>query len=183
MSIHPSHSKSELTQVVEIFNLNVVNYKNLNKKDLSKELLYQLSKIENVEPDDDYFFIKNKKELLDYLINPDCSKVLTIKEKDRVIELAKYIIMYVKNGFYLSYSPFLDYGDLIKQAKYISQYSDIPTVYRAIQLINTDAKLKNKIEPILSSKRRKQLERKKRIKQRYRGGLIIKSGKFVVDFT
>ena len=82
-SIHQSHSRKELSEITEIFNLNVTNYNKLNKKDLAKSLLYQLSTISEIKEDNDYYFVKNKQELLDYLINPDCSKNLTVKEKDK----------------------------------------------------------------------------------------------------
>jgi hypothetical protein len=96
--IHSSHSKKELQEVVEIFDLNIANYKNMNKKDISYSLMYELSKIDDIKEDNDYFFIKNKEELMEYLINPDSSKTLTIKEKNEVMEISKYIMIYVKNS-------------------------------------------------------------------------------------
>ncbi len=181
-SIHTTHSKKDLCEIIEIFDLKVAEYKKLNKKQLSKSILYQLSIIEEIIEDNDFYFIKNKKELIDYLVNPDSSKQLTIKEKASVMELAKYIIMYVKNGYYLSHSPFDDYDDMIDKAKYIANYSDIPSVRRAIELLNTDAKLKEKIEPIMSSRMKKKIERNKRNKQKCQGGLIIKKGPILVTF-
>ena len=181
-SIHITHSKKDLCEIIEIFDLKVADYKKLNKKQLSKSILYQLSIIEEIIEDNDFYFIKNKKELIDYLVNPDSSKQLTIKEKSSVMELAKYIIMYVKNGYYLSHSPFDDYDDMIEKAKYIANYSDIPSVRRAIELLNTDSKLKEKIEPIISSRMKKKIERNKRNKQKCQGGLIIKKGPILVTF-
>lgn len=180
--IHPTHSKKELCEIIEIFDLNVAEYKKQNKKQLSKSILYQLSIIEEIKEDDNFYFVKDKKELIDYLINPDASKVLTVKEKAEVMELAKYIIMYCKNGYYLSLSPFIDYDDMIDKAKHISNYGDIPSVRKAIDLINTDCKLKNKLSVIMSSRCKKQLERKKRINQKYVGGLNVEYGVFTINF-
>jgi hypothetical protein len=126
--------------------------------------------------------VKNKKELMDYLTNPDCSKLLSVKEKDIVMELAKYIIMYCQNGFYLSHSPFLDWDEMIKKAKHIAQYGDIPSVRRAITLLNKDPKMSEKIEVIMSSRCKKQLERKKRQKQKFYGGLTVKKGPITITF-
>jgi len=180
--IHTSHSKKELCEICQVFNINVVEYLKLNKKQLSKQLLYQLSIIEEIEEDNNYYFVKNKKELLDYLTNPDCSKVLSVKEKDQVMELAKYIIMYCKNGFYLSHSPFLDWDEMVAKARYISQYGDIPSVRRAIELMNKDPKMSDKLEVIMSSRCKKQLERKKKQKQKFYGGLVCKKGDFLIRF-
>ena len=150
-SIHQSHSRKELSEITEIFNLNVTNYKKLNKKDLAKSLLYQLSTIDKIKEDNDYYFVK-------------------------------YIIQYCKNGYYLSYSPFLDHDDMIKKANYIASFGDIPSVRRAITLLNNDFKLKNKIKIIMSSRTKKRLERSKRVKQKYMGGLTIKKGTFLISF-
>ena len=181
--IHSTHSKKELYEIIEVFDINIGGYKKMNKADVSKHLLYELSKIDNIKEDNDFFFIKDKNELIEYLTNPDCSKELTVKEKANVMELSKYIIMYCKNNYFLSYSPFLDYDDMIIKAKYIANYGDIPTVRRAIDLLNKDTKLENKIKLIMSSKMKKKIERKKRLNQKYMGCLTINKGNFIIDFS
>tara|TARA_R110000803_G_scaffold14214_1_gene39540 strand:+ start:350 stop:904 length:555 start_codon:yes stop_codon:yes gene_type:complete len=181
-TIHTSHSKKELMEVIEVFDIKIADYKALNKQNLSKQILYQLSIVDEIKEDNDFFFINNKKELLDYLINPDSSKVLSVKEKDAVMELAKYIIMYCKNGYYLSHSPFIDFDEMIVKANHIANYGDIPSVRKAIEGLNEDIKLKNKIKVIMSSRMKKKIERKKRVKQKYQGGLEVKEGIFWVHF-
>ena len=181
-TIHTSHSKKELMEVIEVFDIKIADYKALNKQHLSKQILYQLSIVDEIKEDNDFFFINNKKELLDYLINPDSSKVLSVKEKDAVMELAKYIIMYCKNGYYLSHSPFIDFDEMIVKANHIANYGDIPSVRKAIELLNEDIKLKIKIKVIMSSRMKKKIERKKRVKQKYQGGLEVKEGIFWVNF-
>lgn len=181
-TIHTSHSKKELMEIVEVFDIKVADYKNLNKQNIAKQILYQLSIVDSIKEDNNFFFISDKKELVDYLINPDSSKVLSVKEKDAVMELAKYIIMYCKNGYYLSYSPFIDYDEMIVKAKYIADYGDIPSVRKAIDSLNEDVKLKIKIKVIMSSRMKKKIERKKRVKQKYQGGLEVKEGIFWINF-
>tara|TARA_R110001606_G_scaffold95055_1_gene210564 strand:+ start:115 stop:669 length:555 start_codon:yes stop_codon:yes gene_type:complete len=181
--IHTSHSKSELCEICEIFNINIADHKKINKTNLAKQLLYQLSIIDEIKEDNDYYFVKNKKELMDYLVNPDSSKTLTVKQKEEVMELAKYIIMYCKNGFYLSHSPFLDYDDMIEKANHIAGYGDIPSVRKAIEGLNGDTKLTKKIEILMSSRCKKKMERKKRLNSKYYGGLIVNKGKFIVSFN
>lgn len=184
--IHSSHSKKELQEIVEVFDLNIANYINMNKKDISYHLMYELSKIENVKEDDEYFFIKNKEELMQYLVNPDSSKTLTIKEKNSVMEISKYVIMYCKNDYYLSHSPFIDWDDLYDKVVYIADYGDIPSVRKAIDGFNKDPKIvdmNKKIEYIMSSRCKKKLERKKRLIQKQKNSLKIRTGKFLVDFS
>ena len=181
-SIHNSHSKKTLCEIIEIFNLNIVDYKKLNKQQLSKKILYGLSVVEVIPEDNDFYFIKNKIELIDYLINPDSSKTLTVKQKEEVMELAKYIIMYCKNGYYLSHSPFIDFDEMVEKAIYISNYGDIPSVRKAVDSLNKDVKLINKIKLIMSSKCKKKLQRKKRLKQKFQGGLTVKRGCYIITF-
>ena len=90
--------------------------------------------------------------------------------------------MYCKNGYYLSHSPFLDFDDMIVSAKRIADYGDIPSVRKAISALNKDNKLIIKIDVLMSSRCKKKLERKKRIKQKFQGGLEIKRGSFVISF-
>jgi hypothetical protein len=67
--------------------------------------------------------------------------------------------------------------------KDISVHGDIPSVRRAINLLNKDPNLKEKIEPVISNKVKKQLEKKKKKKIKRYYGLIVKEGSFVVEFN
>ena len=180
--IDKSHSKKTLCEIIEIFDLKIANYINMNKKELSKSILYELSKIDKIKEDKDYYFIKDKSELMNYLTQPDPSKSLTVKEKDEVMNLAKFIIIYCNNNYYLSTSPFLDHDDIIKKAKYISAYGDIPSVRKAIDKLNKDPKLQEPIELFMTTKCKKKIERKKRLVQKQKNILTINRGKFIVTF-
>lgn len=184
--IHSSHSKKELQEIIEVFELKIANYKNMNKKDICHSLMYELSKIDEIIEDNEFFFIKNKAELMEYLIHPDSSKSLTIKEKAEVMEIAKYIMMYCKNSYYLSYSPFLNWEDMYEKVKHISQYGDIPSVRKAVDGFNKDPRMletNQKIEVVMSSKCRKKIERKKRMIQKQKVSLKVRHGTFVFDLT
>lgn len=181
--IDKSHSKKTLCEIIEIFELQISNHLNMNKKELSKSILYELSKIEQIKEDNDYYFIKHKSELMKYLTQPDPSKTLTVKEKEEVMNLAKFLIIYCNNNFYLSTSPFLDHDDMIKKAKYISAYGDIPSVRKAIFRLNEDPKIKQPIEIFMTTKCKKKLERKKRLIQKQKNILTIKHGKFIISFN
>ena len=182
--IDSTHSKKELCEIVEIFDLKVVDYKNLNKTELSKSILYNLSIIDEINEDNDYYFLKDKNELIEYLIHPDASKELTIKEKNGVMELAKYIIIYCKNNYYLSCSPFIDWDDMLDKIKYIANYGDIPSVRKAIDAFNKDPKMLDRkpIEYIMSTRCRKKIERKNRMVQKEKVCLKIRRGRFLVSF-
>ena len=163
MKIHSSHSKKELYEVIEVFKLQIHDYRDKMKSELCKDILYELSKVDDIKSDSDVFYIESKKELLDYLRNPNQSKVLTIKQKNDVMVIAKRIISYCKNGFFLS-AHYYEWDDLYKDALYISRYCDIPSCRRAINLFNGDYKLDKKITPIISPKVKRTLDKQRLLK-------------------
>lgn len=161
--IHSSHSKRELYEIIEVFELRIDNYKDMMKVELCRSILYELSKVDQIKCDNDIFYLESKKELLDYLSNPNQSKVLTIKQKSDVMDIAKRIISYAKNGFYLS-SYYLDWEEIHKDALYISRYCDIPSCRRAINLFNGDYKLDKKIIPVITPKVKRSLDKQQKLK-------------------
>tara|TARA_R110000764_G_scaffold67909_1_gene141007 strand:- start:260 stop:814 length:555 start_codon:yes stop_codon:yes gene_type:complete len=161
--IHSSHSKRELYEIIEVFDLRIDGYRDAMKMELCRSILYEISKVDEIKCDYDIFYIENKKELLDYLSNPNQSKVLTIKQKVEVMNIAKRIIAYCKNGFYLS-SYYLDWEDIHGDALYISRYCDIPSCRRAINLFNTDYKLDKKIVPIITPKIKRIIDKQQMLK-------------------
>jgi len=63
--IHSSHSKRELYEVIEVFELRIDNYKDMMKVELCRAILYELSKVDQIKCDNDIFYLESKKELLD----------------------------------------------------------------------------------------------------------------------
>ena len=108
MKIHVSHSKKELCEICEVFDLDIPKYKELLKKELCPAILYKLTTIDEIPSDNAFYYIDNKEELIEYLTTPNQSKNLTIKEKDKIMLVAKKIIAYVNNGYWLSCSDFDD---------------------------------------------------------------------------
>ena len=165
MKIHVSHSRKELVEICEVFDLDIPKYKELLKKDLCVAILYKLSTIDNIISDNQFYYIENKKELIEYLTIPNQSKNLTIKEKDKIMLIAKKIIAYVNNGYWLSCSDFDDWDVLMKNATLVASYGDIPTCLRAITLLNNDLKIDKKIEIIVSPRVRKLRDKKIALKK------------------
>lgn len=182
MKIHPSHSKKALIEICEVFELDITDYKELFKKDLANAIMYKLTTIDNIPADNDFYFIDNKEELIEYLTTANQSKNLTIKEKEELMINAKKIIAYVNNGYWLSCSDFDDWDSLLVVAKGVAKYGDIPTCRRAITLLNEDLRMDKKIEIILSPKVKKQLEKKEQLKRELGNKFQVKHGKFLVTF-
>tara|TARA_R110002020_G_scaffold79004_1_gene198304 strand:- start:76 stop:627 length:552 start_codon:yes stop_codon:yes gene_type:complete len=183
MKIHSSHSKKELIEVVKSFHLYVPDFLNMSKKQLITEITNQIKYIDEIEPEKEYFFVNDKKELIDYLSSSNPTKILTIKEKQNVMLIAKKLIQYSRNGYFLAYTEYASFEEIFIDAVFIEQYGDIPSCRRALQLINCDPKLLpdyRRLEPQISKRVNKKLENMKSVKKDF--GLVYSRGKFIIDF-
>ena len=129
----------------------------------------------------DYFFIETKEDLIKYLEFPNPHKTLTIKEKDDVMARSKKIINYARNNYYLMPSSYLSFDEVYTDAVHISKHGGIPSVRKAIELLNKDPKLAYKIEVKVPKRVENQIKKKKKLKQS-NIPLYIKRGKFVIEF-
>lgn len=182
MKIHTSHSKKELLEIVSSFDLAVENKYDLNKSELVIAIIMEISLKEEIPPDDEYFFVENKKELIEYLESPNQSKVLTIKEKNALMLTAKKVIIYCRNGFYLASSGYSHYDELWRDVKYLEKYGDVPSSRRAVNLMNDDPKKYEKLIPIISKRILKKMEKANELKRLQQRSLTITQGKVYLSF-
>tara|TARA_R110000803_G_scaffold71150_3_gene134270 strand:- start:1333 stop:1908 length:576 start_codon:yes stop_codon:yes gene_type:complete len=180
-SIHLTHSRKELLDIIRVFNLPVSNKNDKNKSQLQDAIVEVVRFLDNVKPEDEHFFVNSKEELINYLEKSNPAKTLTIKEKTDVMLIAKKLIGYSRNGYYLLPSGYMDSIDVYKDATYIAKFPDIPSVRKAIDLVNGDPKLREKIEMVIPRRVQKQLAKRKAAKQKSLP-LYIRRGEFILDF-
>lgn len=180
-TVHMTHSRKELLDIIRVFKLPITNKNDKNKKLLQDAIIETVKFLDNVIPEDEYFFISSKEELIDYLKKQNPAKTLTIKEKTEVMMLAKKLIAYARNGYFLLPLGYMDSIDVYKDATYIAKFPEIPSVRKAIELINLDPKMRDKVEMIIPRRVKKQLEKRKAVKQQHIP-LYRKTGSFVLSF-
>jgi uncharacterized protein YbaR (Trm112 family) len=180
--IHPSHSRKELFDIISIFSLPIKNKNDFNKSQLQMRIVECLKKIENILPECEYFFVEDKNQLRDYLIAPNPAKNLSVKEKDSVMFKCKKLINYARNNYYLMPSSYMSFEDVYMDAVHISKHAEIPSVRRAIDLLNKDPKLAYPIDLEIPKRIKNQLEKKKKIKSSVSIPLYIKRGRIEVRF-
>ena len=180
-NVHMTHSRKELLDIIRVFNLPITNKNDKNKKHLQDAIVEVVRFLDNVEPESEYFFINSKEELIEYLQKQNPAKNLTIKEKQEVMITAKKIIGYSRNGYYLIPQGYMDSIEVYKDASYIAKFPEIPSVRKAIELVNKDPKMRDKIEMIIPRRIKKQLEKRKAVKQQ-NIPLYIKRGEFIITF-
>jgi hypothetical protein len=183
MKIHSSHSKKELIEVVKSFKLDIPDFMDINKSELIVRIKDALEEVDEIEPEDEYFFVETKKELMEYLSENNPSKMLTIKEKDLVMLTAKRVIQYCRNGYYISYSEYQDFSGIFNDAEVCEKYGDIPSCRRAVSLFNLDPKLLpnyRKLEPVISKRVSKKIDNMKKIQKV--SGIQFVRGDFTINF-
>jgi len=179
--IHMTHSRKELLDIIRVFNLPISNKNDKNKKELQDAVVEVVRFLDNVQPEQEYFFINSKEELVDYLVKQNPAKTLTIKEKQDVMMIAKKLISYSRNNYFLMPSGYMDTVEVYRDASYIAKFPEIPSVRKAIDLTNKDPKMREKIQMVIPRRVKKQLEKRKAVKQQ-NIPLYIKHGEFILDF-
>ena len=177
MLIHKTHTKKDLIEIIDVFGFQdfIENYKELNKDTLCSLMSIHLRTIDDIQPQ------------REYLKNASPKQVLTIKERDIIIDKAKKIIFYCKiAGYCLGQTTYENMNEVLMDANDIRKYGDIPTIRRALKLLNQDTKLENKINPIMTYRMQERLKRKDRIRQNGLAVMSIRKAKpdlpFVVQF-
>lgn len=180
-NIHMTHSRKELLDIIRVFKLPITNKNDKNKKQLQDAIVEVVRFLDNVEPEQEYFFINCKEELIEYLVKQNPAKTLTIKEKQDVMMIAKKLIAYARNNYFLLPSGYMDTIEVYKDTTYIAKFPEIPSVRKAVDLINKDPKIREKIEMVIPRRVKKQLEKRKAVKQA-NIPLYIKRGEFILTF-
>ena len=180
--IHPSHSRKDLIEICEVFNIEIEDIYDQPKISLVTLLESELEGMDYIEPEYEFYFIENLQELKRYLLEPNQSKNITIATKEIVMKDARKLISYCKSGYDI-YPHFKSKEEVYETGKIVAEHCDISTCRRAIKLLNEDRSMPDKIEPIISNRMRKQLERKEQIKKTTRGQFRSRTGKFLVEFS
>jgi hypothetical protein len=165
--IHQSHTKKDLVEIIDVFNFkkDIEKYYEYNKDTLSTLLDIHLRTIMDIKPEKQYFEFNDINDLREYLKSPSPKQVISVKERDVIIDKAKKIIFYCKIcGFQLGYY-YETLEDVIADGYYIKKYGDIPTIRRALRLLNEDTKIKNKFKPVITYRIQQRLNKKEQLKK------------------
>ena len=160
--IHKSFTKKDLVDIIQAYDIPIDDPKQYNKNELSitlTEILVNEDYEINFSSDYPEFF-KNE-DLISYLSVPKSNEELNYKEKSEMIQKAKKLINYSRNGYMLSFTDYLSHDAIYQDGIIVANHCDIPTCRRAIDELNKDPKIRNKIEKQISPKIMKTLKQKK----------------------
>ncbi|NVM38649.1 MAG: hypothetical protein HWN81_23885 [Candidatus Lokiarchaeota archaeon] len=166
-------------------NLKIVFSHQDNKKDIQTKLIECLKKPIDIKKN--FYNIETKDGLIQFLINKNSKKVLSIKEKNSVMMLCKHIIQYCKNNYDLEYTKYETINELQDDMDFIKQFGDIPSVRRCCRLMNEDPNITHyTFKPLISPQVQKELDEKKNIKKtnvlKFKLRFTTKDNPFIINF-
>lgn len=181
--IHKTFTKKDLIEIIQAYDIPIEDPKQYNKNDLSMNLTELLITEDfeiNFSPDYPDFF-KNE-DLIEYLSLPKSNEELNYQEKSEMIQKAKKLINYARNGFMLSFTEYISHDDLYQDGIIVANHCDIPTCRRAIDELNKDPKIRNKIEKQITPKIKKKLDQKKINKEELQPKFKFRRGIYEINF-
>ena len=184
MFIHKSFSKQDIKDIIHEFGLDIENYHIYNKYQLSLKVSNYLNKDNKVDFKSNRLYdnIKDHEDLKNLLNNQNPHKLLSIKEKSKVMDFCKEVIHYCKTGYVVENTIFNSLEEILLQMEDVQKYGDIPSVRRACSLMNMCPHSNIKFEPVITYKVRLELELKKKKKVKRYNCLIRKHGLFSLSF-
>ncbi len=181
-TIHKSHSRRDILEILKLFKIPIEDAEDYNKKELTEKTIEALNKIDNIIPDKYYYGIEDLNELKEYLIKPNQKKMLSIKDKNEIMMMAKLIIGFCKGGYCVEISYFDTMDDVYVEARRIAQHGQIPSVRRMCTLLNENPFSKERVYPVVSKKIQRELEIKRLAAKKVHTSLHVKKGKIMVEF-
>ena len=183
--IHKSFSKQDLKDIITEFGLDIENYTAYNKYQLSVLIRDYLNKENDVNAGDNRLYdnIESKEDLIHMLEKPNPHKLLTVKDKVKVMAFCKEVIHYCNAGYVVENSDFNSLEEIQIQMKDIERYGDIPSVRRSCRLMNSNPHSQEKYTPDISHKVKLELDLKRKKKIKRFNCLIRKEGYFTLSFV
>jgi len=181
--IDKTFTKKDIIDIIQTYDIPIDDPKQYNKNELNimlTEILvteeYQIS-FSSDYPD----FFKNE-DLIEYLSLPKSNEELNYKDKSDMIQKAKKLINYARNGYMLSFTDYLSHDLIYQDGIIVANHCDIPTCRRAIDELNKDPKIRNKIEKQITPKIKKKLEQKKINKEELNPRYKFRRGHYEISF-
>lgn len=181
--IHKSFTKKDIIDIIQAYDIPIDDPKQYSKSELSITLTEILQGEDyQINYSSDYpEFFKNE-DLIQYLSVPKSNEELNYKEKSEMIQKAKKLINYARNGYMISFTDYLSHDSIYQDGIIVANHCDIPTCRRAVDELNKDPKIRNKIEKQISPKIMKTLQQKKINKDELEPKFKFKRGMYEIRF-
>ena len=168
MIIHKTHSKAELVNIIVNYDIDINNPVKYRKIELSAILVKSLQLIDKIIPVPNMPFL-TLIELKEYLVNINPKKTQKIKH-------------YCDNSYCLNNSFFSSQEELLNDIDLIKGFGIIPSVRLAIKKYNANENLNYKVQVYIPDYIQRELDYKKKLKNKTEQSLKVKTGRFYISF-
>jgi len=158
--IHKTFTKKDLLYFIDIYELEIEDPDSLSKKDLQIRLGEILQDNDNPLPFNPEYNFNTCEDLMMYLKTAKPNIDLNYKEKSDMITLAKKVLKYTRDGYSIAFTEFIDIDEIYQKGILLANHGDIPTCRRAVNELNKDQKIRNKIEIKISPKIKREIVQK-----------------------
>ena len=181
-NIDKSFSKKDLIDLINNLYLKIVFSFADSKSTLQKKISeYIINNIDNKIPNN-FYNIYNVRQLQLYLSKKNPKKILSVKEKQNIMNICKNIMNYINTGCIVEICPcYKTHQEVHDDMLYIVQFCDIPSCRRVCKLMNKNKPLKDHYIPVISPQVQKQLKEKISIHKTL-PYLLVKNDKFIINF-
>ena len=173
MNIHKTHTKGDLRLLFKSFQVYIDP--DLNKREIIENIHDYIKLITYNE------LIPNLTALQDLFRSPSTKIRLSIENKSKIMLLAKKIIQYCMNGYYL-HDLYRSHSQVYFDCLQIYRYGDIPTIRRALKLYNLSPHKIDHVNPIISIEVQELLYEKEMMKKNKIVKFQHNKGKYILDF-
>ena len=183
MSIHKSHSKQELIDIINDLQISKIELSHSDSKsDTQTKILSYLSNNKDDTYPENVFKVRSSHELEIYLMNPNPKKNLSVKDKAVVMGICKEITKFAKCNYIVENTRYANIQELEDDMLYIAQYGDLPSVRRAVKLMNENIQRTRHWQCVISPQMRKVIEEKDQQKHSNSYHASFKRGEFTLSF-
>tara|TARA_R100000935_G_scaffold55416_1_gene85329 strand:- start:958 stop:1512 length:555 start_codon:yes stop_codon:yes gene_type:complete len=183
MSIHKSHSKQELIDIINELDISNIELSHSDSKaDTQNKILGYLSDYQSDTYGENVFKVRSSHELGIYLMNSNPKKNLSVKDKAIVMSICKEIGKYAKCNYIVENTRYATIQDLQDDMLYIAQYGDLPSVRRAVKLMNDNIQRTRLWTCVISPQMKKIIEEKEKQKKSCPYHATFKRGEFTLTF-
>ena len=183
MSIHKSHSKQELIDIINELDITNIELSHSDSKsDTQTKILGYLSDNREDKYGENVFKVRSSHELGIYLMNPNPKKNLSVKDKAIVMGICKEITKFAKCNYIVENTRYANIQELEDDMLYIAQYGDLPSVRRAVKLMNDNIQRTRHWTCVISPQMKKVIEEKDKQKYANSYHATFRRGEFTLTF-
>jgi len=183
MSIHKSHSKQELIDIINDLEISNIELSHSDSKsNTHSKILAYMDENPSEKYLDNVYRISDTHDLRVYLANKNPKKNLSVKDKAVVMSICKEITRYAKSNYIVENTRYSSLKELEDDMLFVTQFGDLPSVRRSVKLMNQNIQRTREWTCIISPQVKKIIDEKEAQKKTNAYHATFRRGEFIITF-